>query len=651
MKRLLLVLLTLCTTTALLQSCKKNEANPTPASVNPTITDTGAISKSTGLRLNGVGDFGIFQVLNDAGNTTGIPGFTNNNNDTVAIDGYEGTAYQKWRITDSGEGNYTIMNVGSGKYIEAGSNGQLIQNQATGQPAQLWVLTKLTDKAYKAISKSTGLSVTSVGNGVKLAAYNNLPTQMWGYNQVEDRAVATNFLVNGLLQSNMVVQRGKPFPVWGKTNAGATVSVKAGWNATLFTTKADAGGNWKLFIPAAEANSTEQTLTCSTNGPKPVKFTGVLIGDVWLCSGQSNMTMPMNRQDNNFGGFHGVADYENEIAAANYPLIRMMPVRIASNKTPMEELTNPGTWVVCTPANAAKNNFSATAYYFARRVHISSPGNVPVGVIVSGVGATYIEQWSSAETIAKDPITQSFYAGKHNSSQLYNAMIYPLKNLPIKGFIWYQGEQNASDIPASNYTLLNRNMIHDWRTLFNQGTLPFYFVQIPPLGTLFADEARFGNALFREAQANVRTVEKTGMACVMDTDEPFNIHNIYKQPVGDRLGLLALQNDYGRAVNAVGPQYVSYSQNGNTVTVILKNGEGLIDKDIKKPVWFFVASATDKKFLRATNVVVSDNKVQFTVPVNGMKVDAIRYAFIEIAVTHITNSLGLPMEPFRTDNW
>ncbi|RYE19527.1 MAG: hypothetical protein EOP51_19700, partial [Sphingobacteriales bacterium] len=597
MKRLIFCLL-LCTG-AVLQSCKKNDPVKPPVGVETNTPDTGAINKSTGLTLNNIGDTGIFQSLNDAGLTSGIAGYTNNNNDTIALGAYEGTAYQKWKITSLGGTYYTIINTGSGKYLEATNDGKLIQNQQSSSDAQIWSLVKLSGKTYKALSKSTGLAITATGGGVNLASYTGLPTQIWGYNGLpNNEPVATSFSVSALLQSNMVIQRDKPFAVWGKTNAGAKVSVKAGWNSSLFTATADGAGNWKLFVPAAPANGTAQTLTCSANGPKPVKFTDVLIGDVWVCSGQSNMSMPMNRQDNNFGGFHGVLNYEAEIAAANYPRIKMMVIRNASNGTPLEELSNPGTWLTCNPTNAATAKFSATAYYFARMIHTSTPNKIPVGVVVSAVGATYIEQWSSAETIAKDPITKSYYASKHSSSGLYNAMIYSLKNLSIKGFTWYQGEQNTSDLPISNYTLLNRNMITDWRTLFNQGTLPFYFVQLPPLGTLFTDEARFGNALFREAQANVRTVEKTGMACVMDTNEPFNIHNIYKKPVGERLALLALQNDYGPRVPAVVPQYVSHIQSGNNVTVTFKNADGLTDNGKAAPVYFFVASVTDKKFIK-----------------------------------------------------
>ncbi len=467
---------------------------------------------------------------------------------------------------------------------------------------------------------------------------------------IEEEKPEIEFSVSNLIQNNMVIQSKKPFKVWGKTVPNAIIRIKASWNNDTFTTTADVSGKWLTVIPAAEVNNNPQTLACSVEGGQTIQFNNILIGEVWLCSGQSNMAMPMTKISDVFGGFHGVQNYETEIATANYPNIRMLTIPITTSATPNDSLRSAGIWSICSPTTAKNTNFSAVAYYFARKLHTTLPENTPIGVVVAAVAATSIEQWSSKESIEEDPITKNYYTGSFVSN-LYNGMIYPLKNLSIKGFLWYQGESNLNNEPVSNYTLLHRNMIKGWRTLFNQGALPFYYVQLPAIGTLFADISLYKNALFREAQANVRTLEKTGMACIIDTNEPYNIHNIYKKPVGERLALLALENDYQLPVKSVGPQFVSFSQNENTVTLTFNHAEGLSSNGKSSPQHFFVASATDKIFKAANNVRIVNNNILFDVPTNGMIVEAIRYAFTDISVTYITNGAGLPMEPFRTDNW
>lgn len=638
--------------TATLQSCSKSKI--APSDIGNTDSDTTgtsvAINSSTGFNLPELKEEDIFQVISNSNKYLDLVNHSDTPNNSPLLAALSNISYQKWNIKHVGNGYFTIANQGSKKFLEASDkdNSQLQQGDFNNSDTQLWQVMALKDKYYKIINKASGLALTDSEDGkLKLTPFLSSNLQFWGFNKITK---ANDFSVVNLIQDNMVIQSGKPFKLWGKATINSTVSIKASWDSKLYSANTDVSGNWAISLPPAEVNNTAQTLTFSVDGTQSAMFNNLLIGEVWLCAGQSNMAMPMTKISDAFGGFHGVFNYEAEIAAANYPNIRMLTIPPSSSATPKENLNQAGNWSICNPTNAKNSNFSAVAYYFARKLQNTLPGNVPIGVVVTAVSATAIEQWSSAETIAKDPITKNYYTATH-ASNLYNAMINPLKNLSIKGILWYQGESNYSNSPASNYSLLHRNMIKDWRTLFNQGTLPFYFVQLPPFGTLFADASLFSNSLFREAQANVRTVEKTGMACVMDTNEPYNIHNIYKQPVGERLALLALENDYNLPIKSVGPQFISYIQNGNTVSISFKNADGLTTNGKTSPPHFYVASATDKKFIAANNISVVGNTIQFDVPISGMSVDAIRYAFTDISVTYINNEAGLPMEPFRTDNW
>ncbi|GEM_PF-520040 len=632
----------------LLQSCSKSKIDDSN-SENAVPDQTGtsaAINTSTGLDIHQLNATGVFHIISNNSQYLDLTTHSGAQDNNPKLTTLADVAYQKWDIKNLGNGYFTIANYGSKKILESSDN-QVKQNDFNNHDKQLWQLIVIKDKYYKIINKANGLALTDSEDGkIKLTSFSSSKFQYWGFNKLVNQVKLS---ITNLIQSNMVIQSGKPFKILGKADVDATVNVKASWNSELFTTQADASGNWVITLPPAQVTNIPQTLTCSIPEGKTIEFDNLLIGEVWLCAGQSNMAMPMTKISDAFGGFHGVYNYQSEIASANYPNIRMLTIPNTTSSTPKDSLKSAGSWVVCNPTHANSTNFSAVAYYFARKLHQTLPSNVPVGVIVAAVPATAIEQWSSAETIAENPITQNYYTASYNSN-LYNGMIHPLKNVAIKGILWYQGESNLTNEPVSNYTVLHRNMIKGWRSLFNQGTLPFYFVQLPAIGTLFADISLYKNALFREAQSQVRNIENTGMACVMDTNEPYNIHNIFKQPVGERLALLALDNDYQLPVKSVGPQFVSYTQNGNTISINFRNAEGLTAHGKTSPQHFFVASASDKKFVAATNFTVTGNSIQLAVP-NGMSVDAIRYAFTDISVTYITNDAGLPMEPFRTDNW
>jgi sialate O-acetylesterase len=457
--------------------------------------------------------------------------------------------------------------------------------------------------------------------------------------------------IANVLQSNMVVQRGKPFSVWGASLAGAAITVQVSWNSATFSTTANSAGQWNVIIPAALANASPQTIDVTASGTT-IKLNNILIGDVWVCSGQSNMVFEVD----SIPPFRGVLNYPAEIAAANYPSIRAITLNTDYEASPVDSLTQVAHWQVCSPATVG--NMSGVAYYFARELNTTL--NVPIGIIISAVDGTSCEAWTSEASFQANPNIIN-YSDINNATMLYNGMIHPLVNLPISGFIWYQGENNRYNDPPSDYTHLNSDLIAGWRTAFNQGQLPFYFVQMPPFAVdYFTTNPVGGNLLLddyakvREAQANVRAVAGTGMAITMDVGEPANQHPRDKKPVGERLALLALKNTYGQNIQCIGPQFASYTTNGANVATInfvagTAGGLGAINNSPLNQ-YFFVAG-TNQVFVQAT-AVISGSQVIVTAPASvPLPIKAVRYAFTNAPVTNLQNSAGLPMEPFRTDTW
>jgi len=457
--------------------------------------------------------------------------------------------------------------------------------------------------------------------------------------------------IANVLQSNMVVQRGKPFQVWGRAPATTKITVNVSWNSSDFAAVADGSGNWSVTIPASGANGDPQTITAKGDNVNTVTLKNILIGDVWICSGQSNMVY----QVDSIPPFGGVVDYPDEIAAANFPLIRALTVQVDQESSPVDSLTFPAAWAVCSPQTVGQ--MSAVAYYFARKLYISL--NVPIGIIVSAVNGTSCEAWINTAGFQANPYL-SKYSSINSATMYYNGMINPLTNLPIKGFTWYQGENNKNNTPVSDYTKLNSALIVAWRQAFNQGSLPFYFVQMTPFDQYYYSTNPVGGypasddyAKFREAQANVLSVPNTGMAVTMDVGEPVNQHPHDKKPVGERLALLALNNTYGQPVQCYGPQYDSYTTSGNSVTISFKQGtaQGLNTiNNLPIKQYFFVAG-TDHNFIQAS-AAISGSQIILTAPANTpLPIQAVRYAFTVDPVTNLQNSAALPMEPFRTDNW
>lgn len=464
------------------------------------------------------------------------------------------------------------------------------------------------------------------------------------------------------IQSGMVIQQSAPFTVWGTARAGSTIKVKAGWNNKTFTVKNGWNNTWevKIDVPAATPGKfTPYELDIYADNDT-IKITDILIGDVWLCSGQSNMDMELKPF---LPWLKGVIDYETEIAAANYPQIRLLDIKSDFQKIPVEDCK--GTWKTCTPDNA--KDFSAVAYYFGRELYKRL--NIPVGLVTSSIGATTCQAWTSRETLEGDKVLSKILYRYDTSAAaketldstvtfekltrptlLYNAMIYPLRRFSLKGFLWYQGESNKDD--AAIYARLNTAMIKNWRFLFQQGDLPFYFVQVAPYNWQENDSTKYNYAVFRDAQKDVLKLKNTGMVVTMDIGEADDIHPRNKKDVGVRLALHALAKTYKQSnIQYEGPVFNNFSISGNTVKVSFEKnstGSGLATNDNQPPRHFYIAGS-DKVFHYA-NATIVKNEVWLTCDKVQRPV-AVRYAYTNYPITNFGNKEGLPCVPFRTDSW
>ncbi len=462
--------------------------------------------------------------------------------------------------------------------------------------------------------------------------------------------------LGSVLQDNMVIQQNKPFTIWGHVGAGEAVEVHADWLPGAVTVHADTAGTFCAIVavPAVKPGDyREHSLTVSC-GSELKKLSHLLIGEVWLCSGQSNMQFSMAT----------VLDSTADIAAAHYPTIRLFNASLNFSDQPIEEIG--GSWVPCTPGTV--RGFSAVGYYFGRRLQQTL--NVPVGIIFSGIGASAAQAYVPRGVLAADtllnrrylePYLESPHSKEHIDGGfsfekvtrpylLYNAMIHPLRKLSIRGICWYQGESNRME--RASYTLLTQALIRSWRGAFGQSDLPFYYVQVAPFFYDQPDSTLADYAFFREAQERVSTLANTGMVVTMDVGEGRNLHPLNKKPVGERLADMALNREEGFAdIVYRGPQYRSFAVAGRDVVNRFESGTvsgGLLTRDGHAPAFFTMAGA-DRVFypaqarIEGAEIIVHCDKVKKPV--------AVRYAFTNYPVTNLENGAGWPVVPFRTDDW
>ncbi len=455
----------------------------------------------------------------------------------------------------------------------------------------------------------------------------------------------------------MVLQQQQRVPVWGWAIPGAKVTVK--FSGQTKSTRADADGKWLVKLGKLQASFTPQTLVIESGETKT--FTNILVGEVWLASGQSNMEKPIGKQP----GQKPTLNAEAELAAANFPDIRLFKIEKTSAATPQSELKKFSGWLPCSSNSLDGVSFSAAAYFFGREIHTNL--NVPVGLVESSWGGTRIEPWTppmgfaqvaSQKKFAATKITETNKIPNTRPTAIYNAMIAPIAGFALRGALWYQGESNLMGTNDSNdyreYADKMAALVGGWRELWGEGAFPFYFVQIAPFKYYGAKTRRVNSpeqlAEFWALQARAaRQIKNTGMVVTTDlVDNLDDIHPRNKSDVGHRLALLALEKTYGSKVESSGPVFRKMKISGSKVVLTFNHAQsGLVSKDGQPLTWFTIAGA-DGKFIPADATISGD-----TVEVSAAgiaKPAAVRFAWNETAQPNFFNAAGLPAEPFRTDD-
>ncbi|MCA9038790.1 MAG: sialate O-acetylesterase [Planctomycetaceae bacterium] len=488
-------------------------------------------------------------------------------------------------------------------------------------------------------------------------------------------SLSAEITLPNIISDNMVLQQGKELPFWGKADAGDKVTVTVGDKSASAT--ADDSGKWSLKVPAiSEFGPVDVTVSARKD---KLKINNVIVGNNWICGGQSNMEWPVVRSNNP----------EEEIANAKYPEIRMFKAPHIVAAEPQDNVE--GEWVVCSPETIASH--SAVGYFFGREL-LKQTGQ-PVGLIESNWGGTPAESWTSMDKLTSieelqpildrwngiiaqhDSIMQKYNAqveewkvkvaeakaaGKdeprkpglgynanhpHRAASLYNGMIAPLVPFAIQGAIWYQGESNASR--AYQYRTLFPAMITNWREKWGQGDFPFYFVQLANFRKVEEEPVESDWAELREAQSMTLSLPNSGQAVIIDIGEADDIHPRNKQDVGYRLAQIALHDVFGKSdVVYSGPTYKSMEVEGNKIRLQFDHiGGGLVAQG--EELKGFAIAGEDKKFywadakIEGDSIVVSADEV--SVPV------AVRYAWANNPICNLYNKAGLPASPFRTDTW
>lgn len=453
-------------------------------------------------------------------------------------------------------------------------------------------------------------------------------------------SVGAKIQLPDILSDNMVLQQKAKTKIWGKASPNAMVIATTSWSKQKVTAKVSPSGFWELYLSTPEASYTPQTVTLS-DGDK-MELHNVLIGEVWFCSGQSNMEMPLK------GFFNCPIMGANEeiVGASQYKGIRFATITHVPAIEPQESV--PGKWKVSKPENAV--DFSATAFYFA--VAINKVLDVPVGIINCSWGGSTVEGWLPKDILLNYPDVDIKQAGDKNVREymqpmiMYNGMLKPLENYTIKGFLWYQGESNIGR--HATYAQRLATMVELWRKEWGLGELPFYFAEIAPFEYGQGDLG----AYLREAQYKAQTlIPNSGMISTNDLVEAYESHNIHpknKKNVGNRLAFMALKNTY--AINGVadrGPEYKKMEQDKDKIILYFDNASEGFSRD-DNMVGFEIAGE-DRVFFPAeastfrNGIVVSNKNV--TTPV------AVRYCFRNFLPGNVAGSRELPMVPFRTDAW
>ena len=432
---------------------------------------------------------------------------------------------------------------------------------------------------------------------------------------------------HGLFTDNMLLQRDKKVAVWGTTDKGDEVTVTFG-DQTVKSAPKD--GKWKVELAPLKASAEPRNLVIK-QGDQTVIKQNVIVGDVWLCGGQSNMQWAITQS----------AGAQEAIAAAKNPNIRLFTVPRQGDKAgPRSDVS--GNWSEAS-AESIKD-FSAVGYYFGRA--LERDVKVPIGLISSNIGGTTAERWMSIQSIDTNPEISGMNATQ-GKSDLYNAMIAPLANFGVKGAIWYQGESNA-DRPF-NYRHVLSAMIKSWRDTFGQGDFPFFIVELAPFTPIMKEPVDQDWSTVRESmQWIANKVPNVDTVSIVDVGDEKDIHPQKKQPVGERLARAARAMAYGEKITPAGPEYASATFEGNKAVIKFKNvGQGLEAKDGE--LTGFTIAGEDKTFYNATAKIEGETVVVTCDKVAAPK--AVRFGWANYPVVNLWNKDGLPASTFRTDDW
>ena len=436
---------------------------------------------------------------------------------------------------------------------------------------------------------------------------------------------------------NMVMQQQTDAAIWGKAGKNSTVKVSTSWNNKSYTVRSSNEGDWKLKVATPKAGGPYE-ITISDG--KALKLKNVLIGEVWVCSGQSNMEMPIKGFKN-----QPILGSSEAILLSSNPNIRLFTVKRATSIEPLDDIT--GDWKLCEPENVSE--FSATAYYFGQMLNKTL--KVPIGLINTSWGGTRIEPWISemgcknfdwVKLPEKKPVEK---LSQQTPTVLFNAMINPIVGYGMRGAIWYQGESNRNE--PNEYQKLMPGLIENWRALWGIGEFPFYFVQIAPYDY---GPTGLSSAYLREAQLKASTaIKNIGMACIMDIGEKDIIHPSNKKAGSDRLALLALSQTYGiKGITCQSPVLKEMKATEGVVKLIFDNAPMGLTSYSKELNCFEVAGA-NKRFYPA-KAFITGSGITLMSPLVTEPV-AVRYAFKDFIVGDLFGTDGLPVSSFRTDDW
>jgi len=449
----------------------------------------------------------------------------------------------------------------------------------------------------------------------------------------------------------MVLQRNSLVPVWGTATPGEKLKIT--FDGKEYPATAAANGTWSTQIKTQDAGGPYELNISSTESELKVGFTNVMVGDVWICAGQSNMEWPVSKALNP----------ETEIEKAkNFPNLRLFSVETSASPKPLEDFSLVKPWAICSPDSV--KDFSAVGYFFGSGL-AKKIGDVPIGLIDSTWGGTLCEAWMSRESLAEVESLSSLLkhwdeqkeavTSRNHPANIYNSMIAPMTRFPVRGFIWYQGEANVGR--GHQYVTLAETLIQDWRKQFGSEELPFYFVQLAP----YKYEGRGENALpeLWDSQLKVaQHVPGTGMVVTTDVGNLEEIHPRNKQVVGQRLALLALKNDYAEELadepeegERCSPLFESISRSGALLRVTFRNtGKKLGAKSRDAELKGFTVCGEDQVFHPAVATIVDDVVVELICAKVPEPV-AVRYGWTDDFEMNLINDAGLPASPFRSDDF